>query len=97
MANQQRPPEREVRRTDGLAHDVEEGITRTATRMVGGHPELQGYLLLGAGALLLLFSFGYFTSLKWFIGAASILMILVGAARSHVVDRISEFISRFSK
>ena len=43
---QQRPEEREV--ANGLAKDMN---LKRAEKMIGRNPELQGYLLLGAGAL----------------------------------------------
>lgn len=62
MANQQRPPEREREHTNGYSHDMD--IRKTASKMVEGHPEVQGYLVLAGGVALLLFSFGFFPYLN---------------------------------
>ena len=97
MANRQRPSEQETSYTNGLAHDMEMEITKSANKMVTGHPEVQGYLLLVGGAALLLFSFGFFPILKWAVVAAAVVMMLAGNVRSNVIESISQFIQRFRK
>ncbi len=96
MANQQRPSEHEKRYTNGHAHDMEMELSKTANK-IARYPELQGYIMLGAGAVLLLFSFGFFPVLKWAVGAVAVMLMLAGIVRSNVMESISHFIERFRK
>ncbi|MBA3752373.1 hypothetical protein H0X06_06325 [Candidatus Dependentiae bacterium] len=106
MANQQRPPDRERfeqrYEENGVAPELKREAQRAAPEMQRQaerllntrSPEMQGYLLMGGGALLLLFSLGMFPILRWVIVAASIGMIIVGAMRSNAMTTVSDYFER---
>lgn len=84
---QQRPEEREV--TNGLAKDMN---LKKAETMLGRNPELQGYLLIGAGAVLALFSLGFLPIFKWVLFAVGAGLLAWGMQKTHLIERISEFV-----
>ncbi|MBA2307382.1 hypothetical protein H0W26_04585 [Candidatus Dependentiae bacterium] len=102
---QQRPSEREryeqqheqqnqqPRYENGLASDMKreaQNVAQQAQRAGNNlSPVTQGYILMGAGIILLLFSVGLFPVLKWVMVAGSIAMIIAGAYRSDFVTSIS--------
>ena len=90
MANQQRPG-RETQQTNGLAHEMDVQAAE-AVRAVSRYPQVQGYLLLTAGIVLLLFSIGFFPILKWLIFAAGVALAVWGAAKSNLIENVTKMI-----
>ncbi len=92
MANQ--PREQERRETNGIAKDLH---LESAARQLESHPTWQGYLMLGVGTILTLFSLGFFPILKWVIFASGIALAVWGAAKSHIIETIGNFFESFHK
>ena len=61
----------------------------SAVRNVEEYTSLQGYLLLGVGTILTLFSLGFFPLLKWGIFAAGLGLALWGASKAHIAEKMS--------
>jgi len=93
MAQHQKP-ERETREGNGLASDIN---LRSAARQMDRHPVLQGWLLIGLGTILVLFSFGYFPLLKWAIFAAGIGLSLWGIHKADLVNKAVSLWQSFRK
>lgn len=102
---QQRPPEWErygqqgqpQHHENGLASDMKQEARRMEQqieRRYGLSPVYQGYILMAAGTILLLFSVGLFPILKWVMVAASIAMIAVGIYRSDFFTSVSDSVER---
>lgn len=87
MANNQRPEhDAEKKYGNGIASDID---LRSAARQMERHPVLQGWLLLGTGAVLVLFSFGYFPLLKWAVFAAGVALSLWGIHKADLIAKVS--------
>ncbi len=78
---------------NGFAKDVERTAAR-ASETLSSHPVLQGYLILAAGIILLLFSLGFLTTLKWAIVFAAVALIVWGTVKSNLVERTSNLIRK---
>lgn len=94
MANQPRS-EHKKHEENGLAAAAE--FRAEATRQMDKHPVLQGWLLLGLGAVLILFSFGYFPILKWGIFAAGIALALWGINKASLIEKTQHLIASIRK
>ncbi len=91
MDNRNPRQERDVKETsNGLAHGVE-NIKATITR----RPELQGWLFVGAGALLLLHTLRpeWVPFLNYILIGFAVYLLLYGSAKAHLVERTSEIIN----
>ena len=90
----QHRPEHEKHEKNGLAHD---STVESAVKKISGYPQLQGYLLLGAGIVLILFSVGFFPLLKWGVFAAGVALTLWGVMKSNLIDTVSHLIESIHK
>ncbi len=95
-------PEHERSQTNGLAKDINLQATaremeKTAAREMEKHPVLQGYLLLGTGIALILFSLGFFPALKWVIFAGGLALAVWGTAKSHLIETLGDFFESLRK
>lgn len=94
MANKPRS-EHETHEGNGVAHNVD--FRAEAARQMDKHPVLQGWLLLGLGTILILFSFGYFPLLKWGIFAAGVAFALWGINKADLVEKVSHLYASIRK
>lgn len=92
MAN--RPEHRERSESNGLAKDIN---LQSAANHLEHHPTLQGYLLLGLGTVLVLFSLGFFPILKWAIFAGGVALGIWGASRSHLIEGLGNLFESIRK
>jgi hypothetical protein len=82
--------------TNGLAQDIPFMSTaRKVTENVT--PQYQGYIALGLGAFLFLFSIGYFAFIKTAIGFIGLALIAWGLYASHLIGTITGWVKKFTK
>lgn len=87
-------PEHEKHEANGLAKDIN---VQNAARQLERHPVLQGYLLLAAGVILVLFSVGFFPILKWAIFATGVVLALWGASKAKLGEKITNIYETIRK
>ncbi len=78
---------------NGIAKETQ--FTRTTEVVMHARPEIQGYLLIAAGAALMLFAFGLFPMIKWLVVAAAAALVLWGVVRANVVGHTAQLIDRY--
>jgi len=93
MANQPRS-DREKYEGNGLGSDVN---LRAAAQAMDKHPVLQGWLLLGLGAIIILFTFGFFPILKWALFASGIALSLWGVHKANLIETTANVINSIKK
>jgi hypothetical protein len=101
MAQQQRPSDQERyeqeryerSQENGLASEMKKGARSLERQYTYSSSTTQGYVLIAAGTVLLLFSIGLFIPiLQWVVGAAAVAMIALGLYRSDVLGSVSHSI-----
>lgn len=92
MANQPRR-DRETHE-NGIAHEM--GFESTIKK-VERYPVLQGFILLGIGTVLILFSVGFFPIIKWAIFAAGVVLAVYGAYKANLPEKIAKIYENIRK
>lgn len=71
-------------------------ITKVQKVAAGWSPELRGYICLGVGIFLFLFSLGYFEFLKVVIGLLGFALIVWGTIRSKLIAQVTSWFDKLS-
>ena len=72
-------------------------ITKARDIAAGWSPELRGYVALGVGLFLLLFSMGYFEFLKLIIGLIGFGLIIWGTIRTKLISQITKWFDKLTE
>jgi hypothetical protein len=96
MNRQRQEYESSRERTNGLAYDTEASASRQES---GGltQSEVQGFLTLGGGILLLIAPWAFPTLLNIAVAATALVLIFFGSRRAHLVSKIRDFIRRWQR
>ena len=95
MNRQRQEYESTRERGNGLAYDTDTSANTHESAATVTQSELQGFLTLGGGILLLLAPWAFPTLLNIAVAATALVLMFFGGKKAHIVSKTRDLISRW--